>query len=219
MERMTMKEAGRYANFLNKTIDELICLSTYGMDSKIFSITEIHKKSASYKDAVDETIEVEFEDDIEIDIPNLTKLLDDLFYEKSFLAESIAEAKKDLIIKIDDNKDMNLDAAIEYAKLLRRFSELYLRGLAEKKDKKTKERRTGYAFNVEGNQTPYIYEAEVITTIVYDRKPLSEKIKINNLLADRISERIDLAMNLESVDFIPKFSYLDRPEDIINQYK
>ena len=219
MERMTMKEAGRYANFLNKTIDELIYLSTYGMDSKIFSITEIHKKSASYKDAVDETIEVEFEDDIEIDIPNLTKLLDDLFYEKSFLAESIAEAKKDLIIKIDDNKDMNLDAAIEYAKLLRRFSELYLRGLAEKKDKKTKERRTGYAFNVEGNQTPYIYEAEVITTIVYDRKPLSEKIKINNLLADRISERIDLAMNLESVDFIPKFSYLDRPEDIINQYK
>lgn len=219
MERMTMKEAGRYANFLNKTIDELIYLSTYGMDSKIFSITEIHKKSASYKDAVDETIEVEFEDDIEIDIPNLTKLLDDLFYEKSFLAESIAEAKKDLIIKIDDNKDMNLDAAIEYAKLLRRFSELYLRGLAEKKDKKTKERRTGYAFNVEGNQTPYIYEAEVITTIAYDRKPLSEKIKINNLLADRISERIDLAMNLESVDFIPKFSYLDRPEDIINQYK
>lgn len=219
MERMTMKEAGRYANFLNKTIDELIYLSTYGMDSKIFSITEIHKKSASYKDAVDETIEVEFEDDIEIDIPNLTKLLDDLFYEKSFLAESIAEAKKDLIIKIDDNKDMNLDAAIEYAKLLRRFSELYLRGLAEKKDKKTKERRTGYAFNVEGNQTPYIYEAEVITTIVYDRKPLSEKIKINNLLADRISERIDLAMNLESVDFIPKFSYLDRPEDIINEYK
>lgn len=219
MERMTMKEAGRYANFLNKTIDELIYLSTYGMDSKIFSITEIHKKSASYKDAVDETIEVEFEDDIEIDIPNLTKLLDDLFYEKSFLAESIAEAKKDLIIKIDDNKDMNLDAAIEYAKLLRRFSELYLRGLAEKKDKKTKERRTGYAFNVEGNQTPYIYEAEVITTIAYDRKPLSEKIKINNLLADRISERIDLAMNLESVDFIPKFSYLDRPEDIINEYK
>lgn len=219
MEKMTMKEAGRYANFLNKTIDELIYLSTYSMDSKIYSITEIHKKSASYKDAVDETIEVEFEDDIEIDIPNLTKLLEDLFYDKSFLAESIAEAKKDLIIKIDDNTDMNLDAAIEYAKLLRRFSDSYLRVLAEKKDKKTKERRTGYAFNVEGNQTPYIYEAEVITTITYDRKPLSEKIKINNLLADRISERIDLAMNLESVNFMPKFSYLDRPEDIINEYK
>lgn len=219
MEKMTMKEAGRYANFLNKTIDELIYLSTYSMDSKIYSITEIHKKSASYKDAVDETIEVEFEDDIEIDIPNLTKLLEDLFYDKSYLAESIAEAKKDLIIKIDDIKDMNLDSAIEYAKLLRRFSDSYLRVLAEKKDKKTKERRTGYAFNVEGNQTPYIYEAEVITTIAYDRKPLSEKIKINNLLADRISERIDLAMNLESVNFMPKFSYLDRPEDIINDYK
>lgn len=70
MNKMTMKEAGRYANFLDRTIEELIYLSNYGMDSKIYSITEIHKKSASYKDALDETIEVEFEDDTEIDIPN-----------------------------------------------------------------------------------------------------------------------------------------------------
>lgn len=219
MEKMTMKEAGRYANFLDRTIDELIYLSNYGMDSRIYSITENHKKSASYKDAVDETVEVEFKDDAEIDVPNLTILLEDLFLEKSMLAESIAEAKKDLIIKIDDNKSMNLDAALEYAKLLRRFSESYLRPLANRKDKKTKENRTGYAFNVEGNQTPYIYEAEVITTIIYDTKQLSEKIKSNNYLADRISEKIDMAMNLQSVDFSAKFSYLDRCEDIINQYK
>lgn len=219
MEKMTMKEAGRYANFLDRTIDELIYLANYGMDSKIYSITENHRKSSSYKDAIDEIIEVEFEDDVEIDVPNLTLLLEDLFLEKSMLAESIAEAKKSLIIKIDENRNMNLDAALEYAKLLRRFSESYLRPLANRKDKKSKEKRTGYAFNVEGNQAPYIYEAEVITKVIYETKPLSEKIKANNYLADRISEKIDMAMNLESVEFIPKFNYLDRCEDIINQYK
>lgn len=219
MEKMTMKEAGRYANFLDRTIDELIYLANYGMDSKIYSITENHRKSASYKDAIDEIIEVEFEDDVEIDVPNLTLLLEDLFLEKSMLAESIAEAKKSLIIKIDENRNMNLDAALEYAKLLRRFSESYLRPLANRKDKKSKEKRTGYAFNVEGNQAPYIYEAEVITKVIYETRPLSEKIKANNYLADIISEKIDMAMNLESVEFIPKFNYLDRCEDIINQYK
>ena len=72
---------------------------------------------------------------------------------------------------------------------------------------------------MEGNQTPYIYEAEVITTIIYNTIPLSEKIKTNNYLADRISEGIDMAMSLESVEFSPKFNYLDSCEDIINQYK
>ncbi|MGJ0845435.1 hypothetical protein ACR77J_01995 [Tissierella praeacuta] len=219
MNKMTMKEAGRYANFLDRTIEELIYLSNYGMDSKIYSITEIHKKSASYKDALDETIEVEFEDDTEIDIPQLTLLLEDLFFEKAMLAESISEAKKSLKIKIDKTRNMNLDSALEYAKLLRRFSETYLRPLANRKNKKTKEKRTGYAFNMEGNQTPYIYEAEVITTIIYNTIPLSEKIKTNNYLADRISEGIDMAMSLESVEFSPKFNYLDSCEDIINQYK
>lgn len=219
MEKMTMKEAGRYANFLDRTIDELIHISDCCMDSKIYDSTEIHKKSASYKDAVDEVIKVEFDDEIDIDIPKLTKLIEDLFLEKSILAESIAEGKKTLIINIDETKNMNLDAALEYAKLLRKFSESYLRPLSNRKDRKTKERRTGYAFNVEGNQTPYIYETEIITKIIYDTKPLIEKAKENNRLADKISQRIDTAMNLESVEFTPKFSYFDTCEDIINLYK
>ena len=98
--KMTMKEAGRYANFLDRIIDELIYMANYGMDSKIYSVTEIHKKSASYKDASDETIEVEFEDDSEIDVPNLTRLVEELFIEKSNLAQSIAETKKDLSIEV-----------------------------------------------------------------------------------------------------------------------
>ena len=219
MEKVTMKEAGRYANFLDKMIDELIYMANYGMDSKIYSVIETHKKSASYKDATDEIIEVEFEDESEIDVANLTKLLEELFVEKSDLAQSIAETKKNLNIEIDAAKIMNLDAALEYAKLLRKFSESYLRPLASKKDRKSKEKRTGYAFNVEGNQTPYIYEAEIITKVIFDTQSLSEKIKANNQLADKISQKIDMVMSLESVEFNPKFSYLDSSEDIINRYK
>lgn len=139
--------------------------------------------------------------------------------EKSNLAQSIAETKKDLKIEIDGIDNMNLDAALEYAKLLRRFSESYLRPLANKKDRKSKENRTGYAFNMEGNQTPYIYETEIITKIIFDTKPLSEKIKENNQLADTISQKIDMVMSLESVDFNPKFNYLDSYQDITNKYK
>lgn len=219
MGKMTMKEAGRYANFLDRIIDELVYMANYGMDSKIYIVTETHKKSASYKDASDETIEIEFEDDSEIDVPNLTKLVEELFIEKSNLAQSIAETKKDLKIEIDGIDNMNLDAALEYAKLLRRFSESYLRPLANKKDRKSKENRTGYAFNMEGNQTPYIYETEIITKIIFDTKPLSEKIKENNQLADTISQKIDMVMSLESVDFNPKFNYLDSYQDITNKYK
>lgn len=219
MGKMTMKEAGRYANFLDRIIDELIYMANYGMDSKIYRVIETHKKSASYRDATDEIIEVEFEDDSEIDVPNLTKLVEELFIEKSNLAQSIGEAKKDLNIEIDDMKNMNLDAALEYAKLLRKFSESYLRPLTNKKDRKSKEKRTGYAFNVEGNQTPYIYEAEIITKIIFDSKSLSEKIKANNQLADKISQKIDMVMSIESVEFTPKFSYLDTSQDIIGRYK
>lgn len=219
MDKITMKEAGRYANFLDRTIEDLINLSHYNMNSKIYSVIEYHKKSASYQNAKDETIEVEFEDHAEIDIPKLTVLLQDLFLEKADLAESIAEAKKELLIKIDDQNSMNLDSALEYAKLLRRFSDSYLKPLASKKNSKSKEDRTGYAFNVEGNQTPYIYETEIITKIIYDTKPLNKIIKENNYLADRISEAIDKAMGLNSVAFKPKFNYLDSYEDIIDKYK
>lgn len=219
MGKMTMKEAGRYANFLDRIIDELIYMANYEMDSKIYSVIETHKKSASYRDATDEIIEVEFEDNSEIDVPNLTKLVEELFIEKSNLAQSIAEAKKDLNIEIDGIENMNLDAALEYAKLLRRFSESYLRPLANRKDRKSKEKRTGYAFNVEGNQTPYIYEAEIITKIIFDTKSLSEKIKENNQLADKISQKIDMAMSIESVEVTPKFNYLDSSQDIISRYK
>ena len=214
-----MKEAGRYANFLDRIIDELIYMANYEMNSKIYSVIETHKKSASYRDATDEIIEVEFEDNSEIDVPNLTKLVEELFIEKSNLAQSIAEAKKDLNIEIDGIENMNLDAALEYAKLLRRFSESYLRPLANRKDRKSKEKRTGYAFNVEGNQTPYIYEAEIITKIIFDTKSLSEKIKENNQLADKISQKIDMAMSIESVEVTPKFNYLHSSQDIISRYK
>ena len=56
MRKMTMQEAGRYANFLERIIDELIYMANYWMDSKIYSVIETHKKSASYKDATDEII-------------------------------------------------------------------------------------------------------------------------------------------------------------------
>ncbi|MBU5438472.1 hypothetical protein KQI42_10655 [Tissierella sp. MSJ-40] len=218
MEKMTIKECGRYANFLDRTISNLIQISNYNLNSKIYSVTEIHKKSASYKEAEDEIVEVEYEDTLDIDIPELTNLLENLVEEKAQLADKIAEAKKDISIELEGKKPMNLDSSIEYAKLLRRLSSDYLNNLATKKDKKSKEKRTGYAFNVEGNQTAYYYETEIITSIVYDKEPLIKKDKETRKMADKISEKIEQAMSKNIVDFEPKYSYLDSIEDIVEKH-
>lgn len=218
MEKMTIKESGRYANFLDRTIDHLIQISNYELNSKIHSVKEIHKKSASYKEAEDEIIEVEYEDILDIDIIELTNLLEKVIEEKALLADKIADAKKEISIELEGRNSMNLDSSVEYAKLLRRFSSNYLNNLANNKDKKTKEKRTGYAFNVEGNQTSYYYETEVLTTVLYDREQLIKKDKETRKNADKISEKIEQAMNKNIVEFEPKYNYLDSIEDIVEDH-
>lgn len=218
MEMMTIKESGRYANFLDRTIDHLIQSPNYEVSSKIFSVKEIHKKSASYKEAEDEIVYVEYEDILDIDIPQLTDLLEQLIEEKALLADKIAEAKKGISIELEGKIPMNLDSSIEYAKLLRRFSSHYLSSLTTNKDSKSKEKRTGYAFNIEGNQTSYYYETEVLTTVLYDREQLIKKDKQTRKAADKISQKIEQAMNKNIVEFEPKYNYLDSIEDIVEDY-
>lgn len=218
MEKITIKEAGRYANFLDRSISLLSTLVYHGLNSKLIEVVETHKKSMSYKEAEDEIINVEFEDDIDIDIDVLNNIINELVEEKVTLANAIAEAKKNVSIKVDEDKSINLDSSIEYAKILRRISDEFYRPLISKKENKVKEQKKAYAFNVEGNQTPYYYEAEIETVLKYDKNEFIKKDKLNKMLADKISEKIEKAMSSDIVDFKPKYSYLDSIEDIVNKH-
>ena len=219
MEKLTIKEAGRYANFLNMSLMKLSNLAYSGLDSKLIKRVEKHKKSEAYKQAEDEIIEVEFEDIVDVELETLTDIINDLVIEKIALADAIANAKKDISINVEDNKYIGLDPAIEYAKALRKMSTNFYLPLITRKDEKEKTTQRAYAFNVEGNQTPYFYEAEIETTLRYDKDKYVEKNKKVKMLADKISEEIDRAMSSDIVEFKPKYNYLDRIEDIIDKYQ
>ena len=215
MENMTIKEAGRYANFLDEIRRNFSHLTYRGIDSKLIKRVETHKKSDAYKEAEDEIIEEEFEDTVDVEIDILTEILDDIIEEKILLASAIAKAKKEIVIDVD-NKKMDLDSSIEYAKLLRKMSIDYFNPLICRKEKKAKRTGTAYAFNMEGNQTPYYYEIEIEETLKYNKEEYIKKDKENRLLADKISQEIDRVMNSDIVDFEPKYNYLDSMEDIIS---
>lgn len=216
MSKMTIKEAGRYANFLEEMRQRFSNLAYNGIESKLVDVVENHKRSEAYKEAEDEIINVEFEDEIDVELDTLTGILDDIIKEKITLANAIAKAKREINIEIDEKTIMDLDSSIEYAKLLRKMSTDYFYPLINRKEGKTKENRRAFAFNVEGNQTPYFYEVEIEKTLQYDKSKFVRKDKENRLLADKISQEIDRAMNSLVVEFEPKYSYLDSMEDIVN---
>lgn len=219
MEKMTIKEAGRYANFLDTMRRDFSNLAYIGIDSKLVTVTEKHKKSEAYSEAKDEIVNVEFEDSIDVELEDLTKIIENIVKEKIALANAIAKAKRQINIKVDENITLDLDSAIEYAKLLRKISTDYFLPLINRKESKTKENRRAYAFNVEGNQTPYYYEVEIERKLKYDKNVFIKKYKDNRLLADKISQEIDKAMNDSIVEFVPKYSYLDNMEDIVEKNK
>lgn len=217
MEKMSIKEAGRYANFLENIISSLIKLIYGELDSKLIEVTEVHKKSEAYKEAENEILNIEFENEIDVEVDILADIIEKVVEEKISLANAINKAKKDIAIKIKD-KEMDLDSSIEYAKLLRRVCDGFYKILTNKKESKKKTVQKAYAFNVEGNQTPYFYEVEIETVLKFDKEIFIRKDRKNRILADLISKEIDKAMNSDIVDFNPSYNYLDGIEDVIKKY-
>jgi len=218
MDKMTMKEAGRYANFLKETEESLYNITANGMESKLVKITETHRKSLAYKEAEDEIIEREFDDMVDTDIDTITGTIKDLIEEKMKLSAAIAEAKKKIKINIGGTK-VDLDSAVEYAKNLRRMSYCYFHPLVMRKPSKNKKEGKAYAFNVDGNQSPYFYQIEVETKLLFDKNKIIKLDKENKKLADEISKEIDKKMSEDIIEFVPKYNYLDSVEDILNNFK
>ena len=213
-DMLTLKEAGRYSNFLRDKIDEVLNMPYGSFRGQMIKTVEHHKKSESFKDAVNEDKEVEYEDEIDITVDELDAILELLVKEKAMLAEQIAEGKKKLKVEAD-GEVKNLDASIEYAKLLRHIASGYYRHFINKKEGKYKDEGQAYGVNVEGNQISYIYEIEREVTLKYNKDEYVKKNKAIKKKADRISEAVEKAMIEKSIKFVPKFSYLDSIEDMI----
>lgn len=218
--KLTLKEAGRYANTLKKHIEDIGMLPHIGLESKMTTTIELHKRNASFKDAEDEIITVEHNDIIDVEIKDLDKVLFELLEEKVGLAEAISEGKKVMKLQVEgEDITRNLDSAIEYAKLLRMISQSYFDGFIKNRDSRKKSQGRAYFVNLEGNQMPYYYDIETTTTLNYNRENYIEKDKEIKLKADRISEAIERASTEPYIDFVPKFNYFDSLEDVIRKFK
>jgi hypothetical protein len=217
---LNIKEACRYANFLDEIYLEL--QMEFSQENYIFTTTEKHLKSKACLNTEDEVIDAS--PDNKYDISNIklngiANLLMDILDEKLKLALAIEEGKKQVKLDwVEDGKNLTLDAALEHNKKLRAAADTFLRQLTDIKSSEIKKLGTDYTFNQEGNQVPYRYNIEVIKTINYDRNAIKKLYKKILKKTDEISIQIDQIMLKEVVDFTPKFDLHDSMGEIIENY-
>lgn len=195
---MNLKEAYRYANFLNELLERSYALLE---DTNVVTTVEQrHLRSRAVKEAEDETVMGE-----KLFCAKFTPMM-----LVDFAVEALAE-KEELIKAIADAKagtELNIDNAVAMNKKKQQF----IRVLKTMSDRKVGTRNTtgrGYRFNVNNEQVPYVYDIEEITTINYDRVDIRNLIKKYRMETDEISAKLDSIEILKEVDFTPKWDVND----------
>ena len=194
---MNLKEAFRYQNFLDRLLNQT--MATMSIQDNLLEVSKVHRRSKAISSAEDET---EVAEVTELVVPDTAISL--------ALSKAIGVAKGNLAGGIGD-----MDAAIEANKCRQSVAEK-IRSMLRIKSGKKVERGTGYTFNGEGNQVPYIYDVEVTTTERFDRAKL--KATMQDLLseADKVSAQIDEAVVNTKVDYKAPWDVNASFEDILS---
>lgn len=203
---MNLKEAFRYQNFLDRLLNQT--MATMSIQDNLLEVSKVHRRSKAIASAEDET---EVAEVTELVVPDTAiSLALSIVKEKDALTTAIGVAKGNLAGGIGD-----MDAAIEANKCRQSVAET-IRNMLRIKSGKKVERGTGYTFNGEGNQVPYIYDVEVTTTERFDRAKL--KATMQDLLseADKVSAQIDEAVVNTKVDYKAPWDVNASFEDILS---
>lgn len=212
--KLNIKEACRYQNFLDSVISTL---SGYIRDTdNAIKITEIHLKSKNNSDAEDEILDKTTERQFDCSVVDIAYLINNLIGEKCKLSNAIEHAKRGIVINVD-NQEFTLDSALENAKRCRTLSG-NIKVLTNLKSRGSKKSGSDYKFNVEGNQVRYVYDVEVVTTIDYDRNNIIKLYKKLVDKADKLSNKIELAMLQDVVDYEMIYDLHDSVEEIVEKY-
>jgi len=212
--KLNIKEACRYQNFLDSVINTL---SGYIRDTdNAIKITEIHLKSKNNSDAEDEILDKTTERQFDCSVVDIAYLINNLIGEKCKLSNAIEHAKRGIVINVD-NQEFTLDSALENAKRCRALSG-NIKVLTNLKSRGSKKSGSDYKFNVEGNQVRYVYDVEVVTTIDYDRNNIIKLYKKLVDKADKLSNKIELAMLQDVVDYEMIYDLHDSVEEIVEKY-
>lgn len=203
---MNLKEAFRYQNFLDRLLNQT--MATMSIQDNLLEVSKVHRRSKAIASAEDET---EVAEVTELVVPDTAiSLALSIVKEKDALTTAIGVAKGNLAGGIGD-----MDAAIEANKCRQSVAET-LRNMLRIKSGKKVERGTGYTFNGEGNQVPYIYDVEVTTAERFDRAKL--KATMQDLLSesDKVSAQIDEAVVNTKVDYKAPWDVNASFEDILS---
>jgi len=213
---MSIKESFRYQNHLDRIIS---ILSSYVRNrNNAIEIKEVHYKSKSNSEALDETLDTTSERTYNCKVDDVCFLITKLVEQKLFLSLAIEKAKRNLRLKwVENNIELTLDSAIIYNKNCRELAD-NLKYLIDLKSSETKFQGKDFKFNLEGNQIQYFYNIETKTTIDFDRDKVNNMYKKLLSKSDIISTQIESAMLEEVVEFIPIYDIHDSVEEIVSSY-
>lgn len=201
---MNLKEAYRYANYL----DSLLDTAYYYLQNKGFVTTtkQNHLRSKANSEATDEVIDVQKPYDVDFTPNNIIDFVVEVISEKEALVSSIAIAKASTEINIDNAIAMN------------KKKQGFVRVLNELANFKANEKITtgrAYKFDINGEQKPYFYEITETTSIDYDRSDVKALIKKYNKACDEISAKLDAIEINTEVPFSRTWDVTDSFEDIV----
>lgn len=215
---LNIKEAGRYANFLQKNIDLL--KNFLDNDDLLYNTREEHFKSKVLKNEDDEIRIIEEKSDLNISLEDTIYLVNSLINKKMELSMAINKAKTTTLVDWSENNEkLPLDTAIEYNKNLRTFAMTNLESLTLNRSEEYIRDGIGYLINNEGNQSQYHYEIKIIRKINYDRNIVKNLYKKILNKADLLSDAIENAMLKKTVDFKMEYNLHDSLEDLVEGFK
>lgn len=202
---MNLKESFRYQNFL----DMMMRAASASIQQRdhCLKVTKTHLRSKANPDASDVTETVEGEvffanDDVVAFMAWLVK-------EREKLTTAIGAAKASI--------GFDIDAAIETNKF-RQTVNSSIKSMLRYTPTKRVEQGRDYKFNVEGNQTPYIYEIEVVSEETYDKTGAKTLMREMISKADEVSAAIDAAMINTKVDYEPVFDVNETFDDVMTDF-
>lgn len=202
---MNLKESFRYQNFL----DMMMRAASASIQQRdhCLKVTKTHLRSKANPDASDVTETVEGEvffanDDVVAFMAWLVK-------EREKLTTAIGAAKASI--------GFDIDAAIETNKF-RQTVNGSIKSMLRYTPTKRVEQGRDYKFNVEGNQTPYIYEIEVVSEEAYDKTGAKTLMREMISKADEVSAAIDAAMINTKVDYEPVFDVNETFDDVMTDF-
>lgn len=202
---MNLKESFRYQNFL----DMMMRAASASIQQRdhCLKVTKTHLRSKANPDASDVTETVEGEVFFAND--DVVAFMAWLVQEREKLTTAIGAAKASI--------GFDIDAAIETNKF-RQTVNGSIKNMLRYTPTKRVEQGRDYKFNVEGNQTPYIYEIEVVSEEAYDKTGAKTLMREMISKADEVSAAIDAAMINTKVEYEPVFDVNETFDDVMTDF-